>query len=184
MAFAATAMDACSPPTEGVGKVNKDFTLPRDMSWNSDDNMSIVMNDELSDGPTTYHASNQGGFPGNTDFILEVYQFYFPNAGTVLSEKDRMTLRTLLSNSSYTLKYVLVRSYTDKTGSSDVNEKIATERADAVRKEAIARGVAPEMFCAEIIADRWNEEHEQARDNKTESDRRVEIYVYFNRWRS
>lgn len=79
---------------------------------------------------------------------------------------------------------MLVRSYTDKTGSPEVNEKIATERADAVENEAIERGVTPEMVCVQIIADRWNDEDEQARDSETESDRRVEVYVYFNRWKT
>lgn len=103
MGLPATAMETCSPPTKGVAKVNKDFTLPREMSWNIDTNAPFILNTldkELSDWNPTYSASNQGGYPGSTNVILEIYQFYFPMAGTALSEKDKETLATALSNPS------------------------------------------------------------------------------------
>lgn len=156
--------------------------MPMDMSWSSEDQAQIFRGLGSTVAPTV--ASRQGGMTGKTDFILETYQFYFSNEGITLSEKDKMILEASLSNSSYMLNYVLVRSYTDKSGSPELNEKIAIGRADSVRNVAIERGVAPEMICAEIIADRWNEEDERARDNDTESDRRIEVYVYFNRWQS
>jgi outer membrane protein OmpA-like peptidoglycan-associated protein len=184
VAFAASEMDVCSPPTKGIAKVDKGFTMPMDMSWDSEDKAHIFTDMNSSDSPEIVPTSRQGGLPGDTNFILETYQFYFPSEGVALSDKDKNILKASLSNSSYILNYVLIRSYTDKTGSSEVNEKVSIGRADAVRSVAIEHGVAPEMICAEIIADRWNEEDEKARGNEAESDRRVEVYVYFNRWQS
>lgn len=104
----------------------------------------------------------------------------FPTNGTTLSQSARTDLTgfaTNLLNNPET--NVQIFGFTDNTGSLEVNQRVASGRADAVRSFLINSGVSASRITAEGIAKADYIASNDTAEGRAQN-RRVEIYITAN----
>ncbi|MCC8070583.1 MAG: OmpA family protein [Bacteroidales bacterium] len=104
----------------------------------------------------------------------------FPTNGTTLSDnakKDLTTFATSLLNNPDT--DVQIYGYTDDTGTYEVNQRVATGRADAVRNYLLNSGVSASRITAEGIPMADYVASNATAEGRAQN-RRVEIYITAN----
>lgn len=119
---------------------------------------------------------------------LEARTVYFPLNKAKLSAESRHKLDTLAATikAQGPVKSVRVAGYADRLGSAVHNEKLSKQRADAVRKYLVSKGIV----AAQVVETRWfgdtNPATQCPKDMKRKElvaclqrDRRVEVEVDF-----
>ncbi|MDE5982991.1 MAG: OmpA family protein [Duncaniella sp.] len=104
----------------------------------------------------------------------------FPTNGTTLSanaKKDLTSFANSLINNPNT--NVQIYGYTDNTGSMNVNERVATGRADAVRNYLLNSGVSGTRLSAEGLPMQDYVASNETAEGRAQN-RRVEIYITAN----
>lgn len=104
----------------------------------------------------------------------------FPTNGTTLSQSAKNDLTTFASSLIQNPNTdVHIYGYTDDTGTLQVNQRVATGRADAVRNYLLNSGVAANRVSAEGLPMQDYIASNQTAEGRAQN-RRVEIYITAN----
>ncbi|MCM1292737.1 MAG: OmpA family protein [Bacteroides sp.] len=143
------------------------------------DQQKKELQEQLADKATVETVQDQNGL----EAIKVTFSngILFPTNGTTLNTAERQSLQgfaTNLINNPET--NVQIFGYTDDTGTMQVNERVSTGRADAVRNFLVNSGVAANRITAEGIPMADYVASNSTAEGRAQN-RRVEIYITANK---
>lgn len=142
------------------------------------DKQQRELEQQLADKATVEQVTDQNGLQA----IKVTFNggILFPTNGTTLSASARTELTRFASSlNSNPDTDVQIYGFTDNTGSYQVNERVATGRADAVKTFLINSGVAPSRLTAVALPMQDYIASNATAEGRAQN-RRVEVYITAN----